>query len=77
MILQGRVFESLRVFERAFDSSLTSNTKYAERMKNDIFETRMLDQDNVTDKQLRWKFLKYEIQKFTFQKLYEIQIILS
>ena len=46
-------------------------------MKNDIFETRMLDQDNVTAKQLRWKFLKYEIQKFTFQKLYEIQIILS
>ena len=46
-------------------------------MKNDIFETRMLDQDNVTDKPLRWKFLKYEIQKFTFQKLYEIQIILS
>ena len=25
----------------------------------------MLDQDNITDKHLRWEFLKYEIRKFT------------
>ena len=25
----------------------------------------MLDQDKITDKHLRWAFLKYEIRKFT------------
>ena len=25
----------------------------------------MLDQDKITDKHLRWEFLKYEIRKFT------------
>ena len=35
-------------------------------MKNQISETiRMLDQDKITDKHLRWEFLKYEIRKFT------------
>ena len=35
-------------------------------MKNQIFETLcMLDQDKITDKYLRWEFLKYEIRKFT------------
>ena len=40
-------------------------------MKNQISETiRMLEQDKMTDKHLRWEFLKYEIRKFTinFQK---------
>ena len=35
-------------------------------MKNQILETlRMLNQDKITDKHLRWEFLKYEIRKFT------------
>ena len=35
-------------------------------MKNQVFETlRMLEQDEITYKHLRWEFLKYEIRKFT------------
>ena len=46
-----------------FSNSLTSNTEYVEKMKNQISETlRMLDQNKVTDKHLR---LEYEIRKFT------------
>ena len=49
-----------------FNNSLTSNDEYVEKMKNQISETlRMLDQDKITDKHLRWEYLKYEIRKFT------------
>ena len=49
-----------------FNNSLTSNDDYVEKMKNQISETiHMLDQDKITDKHLRWEFLKYEIRKFT------------
>ena len=49
-----------------FNNSLTSNAEYVEKMKNQISETlRILDQDKITDKYLRWEFLKYEIRKFT------------
>ena len=49
-----------------FNNSLTSNDEYVEKMKNQISETlRMLDQDKITGKHLRWEFLKYEIRKFT------------
>ena len=35
-------------------------------MKNQVSEILcMLDQDKITDKHLRWKFLKYKIRKFT------------
>ena len=35
-------------------------------MKNQISETiRMFDLDKITDKHLRWEFLKHEIGKFT------------
>ena len=35
-------------------------------MENQIFETmRMLDQDKITDKRLRWVCLKYKIREFT------------
>ena len=48
-----------------FNDSLTSTDEYAEKMKNQISETlRMLDQDKITDQQLRWEFSKYEIRKF-------------
>ena len=49
-----------------FNNSLTSNDKKKKKMKNQISETvRMLNQDKITYKHLRWEFLKYEIRKFT------------
>ena len=49
-----------------FKNSLTSNAEYVEKMKNQISETLcMLHQGKITDKYLRWEFLKYEIKKFT------------
>ena len=49
-----------------FNNSLTSNSEYVEKMKNQILETlRMLNQDKITDEHLRWEFLNYEIWKFT------------
>ena len=49
-----------------FNNSLTSNSEYVEKMKNQILETLcMLNQDKITDKHLRWEYLKYEIRKFT------------
>ena len=43
-----------------------SNNDCVEKMKSQIYETlRMLDQGKITDKHLRWEFLKYEIRKFT------------
>ena len=37
-------------------------------MKNQLFKTvRMLIQDKITDKYLRWKYLKYKIRKFTIK----------
>ena len=61
-----------------FNNSLTSNDDYVEKMKNQISETiSMLDQDKITDKHLRWEFLKYEIRKFTInspKKLVKEQI---
>ena len=44
-----------------FNNSLTSNSEYVEKMKNQILETlRMLNQDKITDKHLRWEFLKVQ-----------------
>ena len=35
-------------------------------MKNQIYKTlRILDQNKITDKHLRWEFSKYKIRKFT------------
>ena len=49
-----------------FNNSLTSNNDYVEKMNNQISETlRMLDQGKITDKHLRWEFLKYKIRKRT------------
>ena len=49
-----------------FNNSLTSNTKYVQKTENQNFETLyMLDEDKITDKQLRLDYLKYEIRKFT------------
>ena len=49
-----------------FNNSLTSNTKYVQKTENQNFETLyMLDEDKITDKQLRLDYLKYEIRRFT------------
>ena len=49
-----------------FNNSLTSNAEYVEKMKNQISETlRMLEQEKITDKHLRWEYLRNEIRKFT------------
>ena len=46
------------------NNSLTPKNKYVEKMKNQIYETLcMLDQDKITHKHLIWEFLKYEIRK--------------
>ena len=61
MILQGKGLWK-------FNNSLTPNAEYAEKLTNHIFETlRILDQDNITDKQFRSEFLKYKNFKFTIQ----------
>ena len=53
-----------------FNSSLTSNSEYVEKMKNQILETlRKLNQGKINDKHLRQEFLKYEIRKFTMNFL--------
>ena len=49
-----------------FNNSLTSNNKLVEKTKTQISEIlRMLDQEKITNKHLRWGFLKYKIRKFT------------
>ena len=49
-----------------FSNSLTSNNKLVEKTKTQISEIlRMLDQEKITNKHLRWGFLKYKIRKFT------------
>ena len=59
MPTQGKGFSKL-------SNSLTSYAKYVEKLKNQIFGTlSMLDEDKITDKHLRWEYLKYEIRKFT------------
>ena len=51
-----------------FSNSLIRNDEYVEKMKNQISETlRMIDQDKITDRHLRWEFLKYEIRKCTIK----------
>ena len=51
---------------KCFWNSLTSNAEYVEKIENQIFETlRMLDQDKITDKHLRWEYLNYENRNFT------------
>ena len=48
------------------NNSLTTNAEYVEKMKNQVSETLlMLNQDKITDRNLRREYLKYEIRKFT------------
>ena len=56
-----------------FNISLTSNAEYVEKLENQIFETlRLLDQNKITDKRLRWEHFKardQEIYNEIFKKL--------
>ena len=57
-----------------FSNSLTSNSEFKEKMKNQILETlHILNQDKINDKHLRWEFLKYEIRKFTMNFLKNLE----
>ena len=48
------------------NNSLTTNAEYVEKMKNQVSETLlMLNQDKITDRNLRREYVKYEIRKFT------------
>ena len=56
-----------------FNNSLTSNAEYVNMQKKRkiiFFETlHMLEQDKITNKHLRWGYLKYKIRKFTMNFL--------
>ena len=51
-----------------FYKSLLLNKEYVEKIKEHILLTiKMLDNDDLRDEQVRWEYLKYEIQKFTIR----------
>ena len=48
-----------------FKNSLPSNAEYVQKMEKQISETLQTpDQSKITDKRLRWEYLKYEIRNF-------------
>ena len=51
-----------------FNKSLLLNKEYVEKIKEDIVLTvKMLENDHLRDGQVRWEYIKYEIQKFTIR----------
>ena len=51
-----------------FNSSLCSNSEFTENMKNHIKSILdLLNKENITDDQVIWEYLKYEIRKFSIQ----------
>ena len=51
-----------------FNKSLLLNKEYVEKIKEDIVLTvKMLENDDLRDGQVRWEYIKYEIQKFTIR----------
>ena len=51
-----------------FTNSLSMNSEFVTKMKfhlNSTLET--LEKKEITDFQIRWKFLKYKIRKFTIE----------
>ena len=54
------------------NNSLALNSDFVDKMKAQIANTqKSLDKENIRDDQARWKYLKYEIRKFSikFSKL--------
>ena len=51
-----------------FNSSLTLNKEFAEKMKEYISTClNLLEKGNILDDQVRWEYLKYEIRKFSIK----------
>ena len=51
-----------------FNKSLLLKKEYVEKIKEHILLTiKMLDNDDLRDKQVRWEYLKYEIRKFAIR----------
>ena len=49
-----------------FNSSLTLNKEFVEKMKNHISTyLNLLEKENILDYQVRWEHLKYEVRKFS------------
>ena len=48
-----------------FNSSLTLNKEFVEKMKEHISTClNLLEKENILDDQVRWEYLKYEVRKF-------------
>ena len=51
-----------------FNSSLTLNKEFVEKMKEHISTClNLLEKENILDDQVRWKYLKYEVRKFSIK----------
>ena len=51
-----------------FNSSLTLNKGFVEKMKEHISTClNLLEKENILDDQVRWKYLKYEVRKFSIK----------
>ena len=51
-----------------FNSSLTLNKEFAEKMKEHISTClNLLEKENILDDQVRWEYLKYEVRKFSIK----------
>ena len=49
-----------------FNCSLLKNANFVEKMKNHIsVSLKNFDTENITNEQLRWELLKYEMRKFS------------
>ena len=51
-----------------FNSSLTLNKEFVEKMKEHISTClNLLEKENILDDQVRWEYLKYEVRKFSIK----------
>ena len=53
---------------RIFNSSLTLNKEFVEKMKEHISTwLNLLEKENILDDHVRWEYLKYEVRKFSIK----------
>ena len=51
-----------------FNSSLTLNKEFVEKMKEHIFTClNLLEKENILDDQVRWEYQNYEVRKFSIK----------
>ena len=51
-----------------FNCSLLANNDFISKMRDHIENTlKMLDDENISDKQIRWEYLKFEIRKLSIE----------